>query len=417
MTLPAADSKTKLKMVMIEEVYDAVPIAEATPLFPPRPDAIVTMLTSDDFLPGAQTLLYSIKKSLSKNSAYPPELVVIVTPNVSKATREALHPAYCTRIIEVDPIYFPEKAIENKQVTSHVKAWSAQGALTKLHIFRLDNYDVILYIDADCLVVKDVTSLLELGKVYQDSEALVSAAPDILPPDKFNAGVLVVRPSQEVFDNMMQQRVLLTTYDGGDTGFLNAYFSNWYTDMPPFARLKFGFNAQRFLYHCTYEKQPNYWDLSVAPDLHILHFSSSPKPWESKPSAAEDTDAQEHVQEEDMQTLTKFKKSAELEALWWKWYSKSQNYAQTYAREQSDAEEKWGEEIAAAKKQALSQKRVVPKDAKEAHKLVTARYRELRREGVDSKVAMGQARREYGQDVDVDAGSQVAAMFGLSSMM
>jgi hypothetical protein len=46
---------------MTEEVYDAVPIAEATPLFPPRPDAIVTMLTSDDFLPGAQALLYSVK--------------------------------------------------------------------------------------------------------------------------------------------------------------------------------------------------------------------------------------------------------------------------------------------------------------------------------------------------------------------
>ena len=38
-----------------------VPIAEVVPLFPPRPDAIVTMLTSDDFLAGAQTLLYSIQ--------------------------------------------------------------------------------------------------------------------------------------------------------------------------------------------------------------------------------------------------------------------------------------------------------------------------------------------------------------------
>jgi hypothetical protein len=43
------------------DVNDAILVAEATPLFPPRPDAIVTMLTSDDFLPGAQTLLYSVK--------------------------------------------------------------------------------------------------------------------------------------------------------------------------------------------------------------------------------------------------------------------------------------------------------------------------------------------------------------------
>lgn len=44
-----------------EVIYDGIPLAEATPLFPPRPDAIVTMLTSDEFLPGAQTLLYSAK--------------------------------------------------------------------------------------------------------------------------------------------------------------------------------------------------------------------------------------------------------------------------------------------------------------------------------------------------------------------
>ena len=28
---------------------------------PPRPTAIATLLTTDDFLPGAQTLLYSVK--------------------------------------------------------------------------------------------------------------------------------------------------------------------------------------------------------------------------------------------------------------------------------------------------------------------------------------------------------------------
>lgn len=338
----------------------------------------------------------------------------MVTPNVSKATREALHPAYCTRIIEVEPISFPESAIENRQVTAHVKAWSTQGALTKLNIFRMDNYDVILYIDADCLVVKDITHLLELGKLYHDSEALVAAAPDILPPDKFNAGVMVIRPDRGVFANMMEQRALLTTYDGGDTGFLNAYFSNWYADMPPFARLKFGYNAQRFLYRCTYEKQPNYWDLSVAPDLHILHFSSSPKPWESKPAAVEDTGtAQKHLDEEDMKMLTKVSKSAELEALWWKWYRKSENHAHTFAKEQSVADEKSEKAILAAKKRAVAQKPVVPKNAKEAHKLVTVRYRELRRDGVNAKDAMIQARREYNLDQEEDASAQVAAMFGL----
>lgn len=345
--------------------------------------------------------------------------MVIVTPNVSSETRAALHPAYCTRIIEVEPISFPQKSIENKQVTaSHVKSWSAQGALTKLHIFRLDNYDVILYIDADCLVVKDVSELLELGKVYQESAALIAAAPDIMPPDKFNAGVMVVRPSRPCFDNMMEQRSLLTTYDGGDTGFLNAYFSEWYTDMPPFARLKFGFNAQRFLYQCTYEKQPNYWDLGVAPDLHIIHYSSSPKPWESKPAAAPPS-AASLLPDTDVQTLKKVSKSSELEALWWKWHTKSKNYSVTYAKEHAAEEEKSEQAVKSAKKRAAAAAKPLPTNPKDLDKLVRARYKELRKEGKDTKEAMTQARREYGVDQkDGDhASTQVAAMFGLSGLL
>jgi len=44
----------------------SVPIglADAAPIFPPRPNAFITLLTTGDFLAGAQTLLYSIKVSL-----------------------------------------------------------------------------------------------------------------------------------------------------------------------------------------------------------------------------------------------------------------------------------------------------------------------------------------------------------------
>ena len=338
---------------------------------------------------------------------YPPEVVVIVTPNVSQATRELLCPVYCTRILEVEPISFPSKSLENNQVTSHVQSWSEQGALTKLHIFRLENYDTLLYIDADCLVVKEVTSLLELGKIYHKSEALIAAAADILPPDKFNAGVLVIRPSEAVFKNMMEQRSLLTAYDGGDTGFLNAYFSNWYTDMPPFARLPFGYNAQRFLHHCTYAKQPNYWDLSVAPNLHIIHYSSSPKPWESKPTPSAEGPACDHLPYEDLQTLQRVSKSAELESLWWKWYGKSQNY---YKVVHDRARSKNKSSTAHVPKKPATNPMAV-------HKQVAARYKALRRMGKTTKEAMSLSRQEYGLDDNpVDARSAVAAMFGMGGM-
>lgn len=39
------------------DVYEA----QAVAMFPPRPDAVMTLLHSPEFLPGTQTLLYSLK--------------------------------------------------------------------------------------------------------------------------------------------------------------------------------------------------------------------------------------------------------------------------------------------------------------------------------------------------------------------
>lgn len=119
---------------------------------------------------------------------------------------------------------------------------------------------------------------------------------------------------------------ILPSYDGGDTGFLNAAFPDWYA-WPSQHRLPFAYNAQRTLHWFTHAKQPGYWraveggrvgeeggwaayaavpgggDTLLAsrswgdvlsawrptraepralptPGLKVLHFSSSPKPWD-----------------------------------------------------------------------------------------------------------------------------------------
>jgi hypothetical protein len=187
--------------------------------------------------------------------------------------------------------------------------------------------------------------------------------------------------------------------------------------MPPLSRLKFGFNAQRFLYHSTYERQPNYWDLSVAPDLHIIHYSLLPKPWESKPVASDTVEQETSVQssrnDENIPKRKRVPKSAELESLWWKWYVKSQNYAKL-ARDQAEQRRR-AKSSASAKK---PRKAETSTNSKEIQKLVSAHYKQLRREGKNSKEAMLAARQEYGLDKEaVDANQAVAAMFGLSGAM
>ena len=83
----------------------------------------------------------------------------------------------------------------------------------------------------------------------------------------------------------------------GDTGFLNLVFSDWF-QRDAASRLPFRYNAQRTMYWMVNSKNPGYWK-AVEP-LKILHFSSSPKPWEEP------------------------NRIGDLEMIWWMYYTKAQ---------------------------------------------------------------------------------------------
>lgn len=60
----------------------------------------------------------------------------------------------------------------------------------------------------DCLVLANVDEL------FQNNQ--LSASPECC--DRFNAGVLVVEPSLNVFHDMLSKLNVLDSYDGGDQG-------------------------------------------------------------------------------------------------------------------------------------------------------------------------------------------------------
>ena len=223
--------------------------------------SVVTLLTDDSFFPGVQVLLKSLQ---NVNSKY--EFRVMVGPGVSASIFNRLSrlPGCCGGI-RVDEILSPYNIVGD---TTGAPSF-VQSQLTKLNLWNLTDYDRVLYIDADCMVVQNIDELFDLDIPF-------AASPDIFPPDKFNAGVMLVRPNEAVYRSMLQSIGVLKSYDGGDTGFLNSYFHDWYQSDYG-ARLPFGYNAQRTLHWFT-KKNPAYWE-SIQP-LKIIHFCSSPKPWE-----------------------------------------------------------------------------------------------------------------------------------------
>lgn len=109
------------------------------------------------------------------------------------------------------------------------------ASLTKLHAFRLSQYEKIVFLDADTLVLRPLAHLFELPHPF-------SAAPDQGWPDAFNSGVIVFKPSQETFDGLIETMKRKGTWDGGDQGLLNDYFPNW-------NRLSFTYNVTPSAYY------------------------------------------------------------------------------------------------------------------------------------------------------------------------
>ncbi|XP_021695681.1 mucin-2 isoform X7 [Aedes aegypti] len=136
---------------------------------------------------------------------------------------------------------------------------------TKLHCWRLTQFEKCVFLDADTLVLRNCDELFEREEL--------SAAPDVGWPDCFNSGVYVFRPSLETFSNLMQYAVTNGSFDGGDQGLLNSYFSDWaHKDIAK--HLPFIYNTSSV---ASYSYLPAFKQFGQ--NTKILHFIGTAKPW------------------------------------------------------------------------------------------------------------------------------------------
>ena len=151
-----------------------------------------------------------------------------------------------------------------------------KSVLTKLYVFSLVEYTKVVFIDADALVLDNPDDMFECGKFC--------AA--FINPCAFNSGVMVLEPSMDVFNDMISKLSSLTSYDGGDQGFLNQYYPNlleaplWKSGVPnaeaQFQRIPFGYHLDHTHYYVNFK-----WNIACPP-LKIVEFLSLPllKPWQ-----------------------------------------------------------------------------------------------------------------------------------------
>lgn len=89
---------------------------------------------------------------------------------------------------------------------------------SKFRLWQLTDYDKIIFIDADLLILRNIDFLFEMPEIT----AIGNNA------TLFNSGVMVVEPSNCTFQLLMEHINEIESYNGGDQGYLNEIFTWWH---------------------------------------------------------------------------------------------------------------------------------------------------------------------------------------------
>ncbi|KAG9494259.1 hypothetical protein GDO78_001883 [Eleutherodactylus coqui] len=215
--------------------------------------AFVTLATNDSYAKGALVLGSSLRKNTSK------KLVMLITPQVSDSMRKVLNKVYdVVRLVDV----------LDSEDSAHLALMERPElgvTLTKLHCWTLTEYTKCVFMDADTLVLENIDDLFEREEL--------SAAPDPGWPDCFNSGVFVFQPSLDTYNQLLQLAREKGSFDGGDQGLLNTFFSTWSTK-DIHKHLPFIYNLSSV---SIYSYVPAFKAFGAS--AKVVHFLGKVKPW------------------------------------------------------------------------------------------------------------------------------------------
>ncbi|EFO93752.1 hypothetical protein CRE_12592 [Caenorhabditis remanei] len=217
-------------------------------------EAWITLATNDRYAQGAITLLNSLHSSGTNRRIH-----CLITNEVTSGVRRELEEKF-DEVTVVD--IFNSNDSENLALIGRP---DLGVTFTKLHCWRLTQYSKAVFLDADTMVIRNADELFERPDF--------SAAADIGWPDMFNSGVFVFSPSLVIYRALIALATSSGSFDGGDQGLLNEFFSNW-RDLPSAHRLPFIYNmtgGEFYSYAAAYRKYGG--------ETKIVHFIGAQKPW------------------------------------------------------------------------------------------------------------------------------------------
>ncbi|XP_075702925.1 glycogenin-1-like isoform X2 [Rhinoderma darwinii] len=224
---------------------------------PVTDQAFVTFCTNDIYCQGALVLGKSLRNRETSRM-----LVVMITSQVTARMRAILSKVF-DEVLEVD-------VLDSADLVrlSLLKRPELGITFTKIQSWTLTQYTKCVYMDADTIALRNIDELFDREEF--------SAAPDSGWPDCFNSGVFVFRPSLDTFRRLVAYAEEHGSFDGGDQGLLNSFYSNWATaDISK--HLPFIYNLS---ISSVYTYVPAFKQFGS--EAKVVHFIGTPKPWNCK---------------------------------------------------------------------------------------------------------------------------------------
>ncbi|KAJ7959244.1 Hexosyltransferase [Quillaja saponaria] len=212
-------------------------------------EAYATILhTAHVYVCGAIAAAQSIRMAGSTR-----DLVILVDETISEYHRGGLEAAGW-KIHTIQRIRNPKAEVDA------YNEWN----YSKFRLWQLTDYDKIIFIDADMLILRNIDFLFEMPEITATGNNATL----------FNSGVMVVEPSNCTFELLMEHINEIMSYNGGDQGYLNEIFTWWH-------RIPKHMNFLKHFWEGDEEekkKMKTHLFGADPPILYVLHYLGN-KPW------------------------------------------------------------------------------------------------------------------------------------------
>jgi len=230
--------------------------------------AYVTLVTNHDYADAAIALVRSLK--LTGTGA---DIVVMHTGAVQAADLEPLTAlgARCTQAELLDTS--PEFNARHQRDRLHADAPFTKGNkpafhtpldnFAKLRLWELEQYDNVVFIDADAIVIRNIDRLFD----YPEFSAAPNVYESLADFHRLNSGVFAAKPSKKTFQRMMDRLDRPEVFwRRTDQTFLQDFFPDWH-GLPVFD------NMLQYVWF----NLPELWDWK---SVHVVHYQYE-KPWQA----------------------------------------------------------------------------------------------------------------------------------------